>query len=108
MHLELVELLRCPVAHGPSVLVASADKISNRYVTEGLLGCPECHAEYSIRGGITRFTDARTLGDYACAVNVPANPIVAEPMRLAAQLGLNAGRTVFVNSCVKAWRRSSR
>ena len=136
MHLELVELLRCPVPHAPGVLVASADVIANRYVSEGLLGCPGCYAEYVIRGGVTRFVSGVSLSDRrespanaanseqavndangAQAANAAnseqaanaangaraANDVNDErpnnyslaAMRLAAQLGLSTGRSVF-------------
>ena len=100
MHLELVELLRCPVAHAPTVLVAAAGTISNRYVTEGVLGCPECYAEYAIRGGVTHFA----VGDPARDILEPPSDATngevttddsAGAMRLAAQLGLIGGRSVF-------------
>lgn len=92
MHLELVELLRCPVPHTPSVLVAAADLISNRYMTEGLLGCPECRAEYPVRGGVTHFISAPPPFDAAIEIS-SSNSV--DPMRLAAQLGLSAGRSVY-------------
>ena len=133
MHLELVELLRCPVPHAPGVLVASADVIANRYVSEGLLGCPECYAEYVIRGGVTRFVSGDSLSDRreslgsaanseqeanaansaqaangARAVNAANSEQAANAangaraanhslaaMRLAAQLALSTGRSVF-------------
>ncbi|MEO7362700.1 MAG: hypothetical protein ABI120_20380 [Gemmatimonadaceae bacterium] len=94
MHLELVELLRCPNAHAPSVLVAAADEIENRYVLNGLLGCPECLAEYAVRAGVTYFTGH--VDENASANLVTASVVDRDvAMRLAAQLGLSAGRTVF-------------
>lgn len=102
MHLELVELLKCPNNHAPSVLVASADEIENRYVTNGLLGCPECLAEYPVRDGVTHFVDgvaAHSVADAGvdsavdAAVDFAVDRDVA--MRLAAQLGLSPGHTVF-------------
>lgn len=98
MHLELVELLKCPNNHAPSVLVASADEIENRYVTNGLLGCPECLAEYPVRDGVTHFVvggAARSVADAGVdsAVDSAVDRDVA--MRLAAQLGLSPGHTVF-------------
>lgn len=94
MHLELVELLRCPVNHAVGVLVASADEIENRYVMQGILGCPECFAEYVVRDGVTHFVEpglpnAVVRGDGDSEVDRDS------AMRLAAQLGLSAGRTVF-------------
>lgn len=100
MHLELVELLRCPVTHAPSVLVASADVIADRYVIEGVLGCPQCYAEYAIRDGVTHFVTGEPArasiesGSNLASVNETNDDSVAA-MRLAAQLGLSAGRSVF-------------
>ena len=100
MHLELVELLRCPVAHASSVLVAAATTIANRYVTEGVLGCPECYAEYAIRGGITNFGAGHSANELpespsAATNGKPSHDNSSDAMRLAAQLGLSAGRSVF-------------
>ncbi|MEO7362638.1 MAG: hypothetical protein ABI120_20070 [Gemmatimonadaceae bacterium] len=100
MHLELVELLKCPVSHAPSVLVASADTVVNRYVTEGLLGCPVCHAEYEIRGGVTHFAAgipalAALESRSAVTSSDNAGDTCDAAVRLAAQLGLRAGRSVF-------------
>ena len=100
MHLELVELLRCPVSHAPGVLVASADTIANRYVTDGLLGCSVCYAEYAIRSGVTHFVPGASERDLLeSPVNLTRGEQTGEDsvdaMRLAAQLGLRAGRGVF-------------
>jgi uncharacterized protein YbaR (Trm112 family) len=101
VHLELVELLRCPVPHAPSVLVAIADEVEQRYVMRGLLGCPGCGAEYEIDGGITYFdvglrerpADALASGEGAPALIDSALSEAA--MVLAAQLALRDGRSVF-------------
>ena len=100
MHLELVELLRCPKAHAPSVLVASADVIFNRSVTEGLLGCPECYSEYAIRGGVTHFVTREPTPGVLESPPDRANreetlDTLSAATRLAAQLGLSEGRSVF-------------
>jgi uncharacterized protein YbaR (Trm112 family) len=90
MHLELVEYLRCPRPHTTGVLVAAADLIANRYVTEGTLGCPECLAEYAIADGITRFAEAaHDVNRDAAAEGEDA------ALRLAAQLSASAGHTTF-------------
>jgi hypothetical protein len=53
--IEMLDLLRCVKAHEDTWLVASLKAISNRFVLDGTLGCPVCHAEYSIRRGIADF-----------------------------------------------------
>lgn len=93
MHLELVELLRCPNDHASSVLVAAADVVENRYVVEGLLGCPECLSEYQVRSGVTHFVEAVASNGARAESSVGVDHDTA--MRLAAQLGISAGRTVF-------------
>jgi hypothetical protein len=56
--IEMLDLLRCINAHEDTWLVASLKAISNRFVLDGTLGCPVCHAEYSIRAGIADFRQA--------------------------------------------------
>ena len=51
MFIELIDYLRCPADHGPSALVAALERIEDRDVTRGMLGCPICRSEYSIRDG---------------------------------------------------------
>ena len=55
MFIELVDALRCPRTHEESWLVLAASRIEARHIQEGALGCPVCHAEYSIRGGVVDF-----------------------------------------------------
>jgi uncharacterized protein YbaR (Trm112 family) len=93
MHLELVELLRCPKPHTSSVLVAASDKLSSRYIMQGVLGCPECAAEYAIRGGVAFFdvepplSIGKPQGDQAA--------ISDRALRVAAQLAMSEGRSVY-------------
>ena len=56
MFIELIDLLRCIRPHDDTWLVASFNKISNRFVDDGKLGCPSCSAEYWIRGGVADFS----------------------------------------------------
>lgn len=56
MFIELIDLFRCIKPHDDTWLVASFNKISNRFVEDGKLGCPSCAAEYWIRGGVADFT----------------------------------------------------
>src|ERR1700693_4916655 len=54
--IELLDLLRCINVHEETWLVASFKSVTNRFVMEGRLGCPNCSAEYPIRNGIADFT----------------------------------------------------
>lgn len=51
----MLDLLRCINPHEDTWLVASLKALSNRIVLDGTLGCPVCHAEYPIRGGVADF-----------------------------------------------------
>ena len=51
MFIELTEVLDCPLCRNELGLVAFVDELQERRVLEGHLGCPECRAEYPIRGG---------------------------------------------------------
>ncbi len=58
MHIEFIDLLRCPNTHEDSWLVAAFYKLDGRVVVQGKLGCPVCGAEYFIREGVAIFPDA--------------------------------------------------
>jgi uncharacterized protein YbaR (Trm112 family) len=90
LHLELVELLRCPVVHEVSVLVAVAERVQSRFIMQGWLGCPVCGAEYPIIDGVTHFV-APSVGE-AVSHNIENDGNV---MALAAQLQLSEGRSTF-------------
>jgi hypothetical protein len=56
--LPLIDRLRCLNAHQDTWLVASIDRVDDRDVLEGTLGCPICSAEYPIREGTVWFGEA--------------------------------------------------
>lgn len=51
MFIELIDALRCPADHPASNLVAALEKIVDRDVVLGMLGCPVCRSEFQIREG---------------------------------------------------------
>jgi hypothetical protein len=59
--IELIDLLRCVNPHDETWLVASFNKVSNRFVEEGKLGCPSCSSAYWIRGGLADFSGEMVL-----------------------------------------------
>jgi hypothetical protein len=59
--IELIDLLRCIRPHDETWLVASFNKVNNRFVEEARLGCPSCSAEYWIRGGVADFSEEVVL-----------------------------------------------
>lgn len=83
MFIELVDALRCPIAHEESWLVVAADRLVARHILEGTLGCPVCSAEYPIHDGVVDFTRG---GHQNAVPRVAASADLA--VRLAAFLGL--------------------
>ena len=85
MFIDLIDALRCPADHPPSSLVAAFDRLEDRVVIDGMLGCPVCRSEFQIRGGdLWMVTNA-----------MPAAPTRAknpdeDAMRLAASLDLRS------------------
>jgi uncharacterized protein YbaR (Trm112 family) len=55
LFVELIEFLRCPRPHEPSALVASASRVVDRHIMDGVLGCPSCGAEFAITDGVAIF-----------------------------------------------------
>ena len=55
MFIELTDHLRCPEDHPEAYLVLIPDRLDQRSVRSGLLGCPVCQREWRIEGGVARF-----------------------------------------------------
>jgi uncharacterized protein YbaR (Trm112 family) len=90
MFIELVDALRCPRGHEESWLVLGADRLDQRDVIEGVLGCPVCRAQYPIARGVADLRVDRAAAPAATGRRVPpADPERA--MRLAALLDLADG-----------------
>lgn len=86
MFIELVDMLRCPRPHAESWLVVASSRMRDRDIMEGVLGCPVCHAEYPIEGGIARFDEG------ARCLTPRRPPDEAKAIRLAAFLDLTQPR----------------
>jgi hypothetical protein len=86
MFIELVDALRCVRPHEDSWLVGAFERVEERDVREGRLGCPVCRAEYPIRDGIAHFE----AGAPRPTPRAVAGPDVAgnAAMRVAALLAL--------------------
>ncbi len=68
MFIELTEILRCPNSHPESYLVAAPITMDGRRIVRGVVGCPECKAEFPIVDGVAYFGPP-----------VPPAPAVASP-----------------------------
>lgn len=97
MHIEFIDLFRCPRPHEETWLVAALSQMSGRFVIDGKLGCPVCGAEYPIRNGVAVFGEPSGAGFSPLASvgdSVVGSPGLAEagdeePIRIAAMLGLS-------------------
>jgi hypothetical protein len=85
MFIPLVDLLRCTQPHEETWLVASIEQAEERFIIEGMLGCPTCLAEYPIRAAIVYFSERAPS-----AASTP--PDEHEAMRVAAALDLTDQR----------------
>jgi uncharacterized protein YbaR (Trm112 family) len=91
MHIELIDLLRCPKDHEETWLVAALSAVQDRFVIKGKLGCPVCGASYSISKGVA---DLQILpGDHSVS-HIELNS--DEAVRVAALLNLTRPGSVAV------------
>lgn len=91
MNVLLTDRLTCPRCGPAFGLILLADRVEERRVLEGLLGCPNCREKYPVRGG---------FGDLRAPPRTPLEhedaPALDEPdpegtVRLAALLGVARG-----------------
>jgi len=57
MHIEFIDLFRCPRPHEESVLVAVFERRDGRLLVDGWLTCPVCDARYRVAQGVAYFSD---------------------------------------------------
>jgi hypothetical protein len=56
MFIEVTEALRCPGGHPPTQhCVLIPERLEDRIVVEGVVGCPVCREEYAIADGVVAF-----------------------------------------------------
>lgn len=91
MHILLTDLLTCPRCGPDFGLILLGDRIEDRRVLEGRLGCPNCREKYAVRGG---------FGDLRAPPRNPLPPVVDElepvddeerVIEVAALLGVREG-----------------
>lgn len=92
MLLALTDHLRCTAAHEESWLVARADAVEAGRMVEGVIGCPVCHVERLVHGGVVYWQ-----GEASPASGDPAADADSERvMRMGALLGFTEGAGPFV------------
>ncbi|HXY70165.1 MAG TPA: hypothetical protein VEH62_11995 [Gemmatimonadales bacterium] len=55
MFIELTEILKCPRDHAESYVVAAPIAMDGRRIVRGVVGCPECRAEFPVVDGVVYF-----------------------------------------------------
>lgn len=100
MHLLLTDRLACPRCGPEFGLILLAERMDERRVIEGSLGCPNCRERYPVEGGHgdfrppprTRGADPEPGGGAAAlGGGAPDEPQPDEAMRVAALLGVAQG-----------------
>lgn len=131
MHLLLTDRLSCSRCGPEFGLILRADRLEDRIVYEGVLGCPNCRDSFPIvdgfgdlrappRGalgaGLAGSPDEATGGDperLVALLGVVRGPgtlaLVGQPARLAAQVAerIEDVHVMALDSDMKSWRESS-
>jgi hypothetical protein len=96
MFIELTDHLRCPENHEESFLVLLPDKIEDRSVKSGQLGCPVCGRTFVLQQGVL---------DLGGAPDFPAGRSRLDGDGLAALAGLHGpgGYFTLVGSLASLW-----
>lgn len=92
MYLPLTDLLTCPRCGPDHGLILLADRIVDRRVLTGTLGCPRCHGRYPVVDGFADLRPDPTLPGTGEAL-ISASGDREAAIRLAALLGLAEGIT---------------
>lgn len=85
MHILLTDVLTCPRCGPEFGLVVLADRMEERRVVDGHLGCPNCRSQYPVRG---RVADLRAGGSSSPESAASADAPDEAAVRLAALMGL--------------------
>jgi uncharacterized protein YbaR (Trm112 family) len=95
MHIVLTDVLACPRC-GPSFgLILLADRVENRRVIEGVLGCANCREKFPVRAGLghlrVEFDEVEPIG-----VPMSGRDGGEEAVRLAALAGVSEGPALLL------------
>jgi len=89
VHILLTDRLICPRCGPGFGLILIADRLENRRVIDGSLGCPNCRDRFPVEGGFGDLRPPpRSTRDDAPDIEPPASP---SAMEVAALLGLTDG-----------------
>lgn len=88
MHIQLTDILACPVCGPPHGLILRADTMRERRVEEGALGCPNCERNWPVANGVAWLDpDASRIPGDTVTAGTDADPEAT--IRMAALLGLD-------------------
>jgi len=95
MHIVLTDVLVCPRCGPQFGLILLADRVEDRRVLEGVLGCPNCREKYPVRAGLGLL---RVAFDEIEPVPVPAPAAQdgGEAVRIAAVAGITEGPALLL------------
>ncbi|GAC1514977.1 MAG: hypothetical protein NVS1B4_04030 [Gemmatimonadaceae bacterium] len=104
MFIEVVDLLRCLTPHAEDWLVAAVNRMEDRNVIDGRLGCPVCGASYPIVGGVAYFRVDPGSRDLRPPDPTRSADPSARALRIAALLALDdpRGMAVFAGEAGRA------
>ncbi|HUE95694.1 MAG TPA: Trm112 family protein [Longimicrobiaceae bacterium] len=89
MHILLTDVLTCPRC-GPNFgVIVLADRLADRWILEGQLGCANCRESYPIAGGVV---DLRHPGVPAIEAVMGVDLQAEQAFRTAALLGVQAAK----------------
>ena len=95
MHIVLTDVLACPRCGPQFGLILLADRVDDRRVLEGVLGCPNCREKYAVRAGLgllrVEFDDIEPV-----AIPAPAGDGGQEAVRIAALAGITEGPALLL------------
>jgi len=97
MFIEFTDHLRCPVEHDEAFLVLLPERVEDRSVKAGTLGCPVCDRRFTLEDGVLDTDDAPPAPDES--TRLPAEA-------LAPLVGVNGpgGYLVLVGAPAARWR----
>ena len=98
MFIELTDHLRCPVDHEEQYLVLLPDRIEDRSVREGRLGCPVCGRTFVLEDGTLN------LADGPLSPEPLESTLTPDAIGALAGLGGPGGYLVLVGSPGDGWR----
>jgi len=94
--IELTDHLRCPADHAEQYLVLLPDRVVDRSVISGRLGCPVCGRTYAVTEGIAELGESPVVAGSASRL---------DPNSIHVLLGLSGpgGYAVLVGSVAAGW-----